>query len=369
MSNKKGTKRQIIEIEMPGQDNQLGQQESGRALRSATASPVLTRQDRPSSSGLQPSATRSNGTGASATREGGGAAGTGAIATSTIGIMGSAEYAGHATGGTHGTVATDRAADRTSGTKAIASRATDENITSPAASGAVLGRAANGSKTPTGADPDGNDQNRTPSEDSASERDATGQTSSNCGPEAGSSTTIALHRTESRATTPSEASAGDMERYRSEDDDREEPRPDPALDPRWEAALRSRGAAPIDRGDPETGAIATTTDGTIGFAEYASNATGGIHGTGATVRAADRTNGTAEYASNATGGTNGPTRAGTRQVRIRRVRRSRVQDEEAITPEPRSDLEVNGPLYDSNVVDVIPESEDEARARLRPVRR
>jgi hypothetical protein len=47
------------------------------------------------------------------------------------------------------------------------------------------------------------------------------------------------------------------------------------------------------------------------------------------------------------------------------VRSSRVQDEEANTPEPRSDLEVNGPLYDNNVVDVIPEPEDEARARVR----
>ena len=96
MSNKKGTKRQIIEIEDPGQEQNLGQRESGRARRSNTTFPVLTRQDRPSSSGLQPAATRSNGTGA------------------------------------------------------IATRANDENIHSPAASGAALGRAANGTKTSTG---------------------------------------------------------------------------------------------------------------------------------------------------------------------------------------------------------------------------
>ena len=124
------------------------------------------------------------------------------------------------------------------------------------------------SKTSTGVDPEGNDLNRTPSEDNALERDAAGQTSSNSGPKAGSSITAALHRTRNRATTPSEASAGDLERHRSGDDDREGPRPNPALDPRWEAAIRARGTGTsIIRGDPRTGAIATTTGGTTGSAE------------------------------------------------------------------------------------------------------
>ena len=130
--------------------------------------------------------------GVSATRAGGGFGGTGAIATSIHGTTArSAEYGGHPTGGTDVTGATDRAADRTHGARAIASRATDENIHSPAARGVVLGRAANESKTPTGADPEGNDLNRTPLEDSASDRDAAGQTSGNSGPEAGSSVTAA----------------------------------------------------------------------------------------------------------------------------------------------------------------------------------
>ncbi len=47
--------------------------------------------------------------------------------------------------------------------------------------------------------------------------------------------------------------------------DREVPRPDPAADPRWEAAIRARGTGtPIIRDDPGTGAIASSaTDGTI----------------------------------------------------------------------------------------------------------
>ena len=36
-----------------------------------------------------------------------------------------------------------------------------------------------------------------------------------------------------------------------------------------------------------------------------------------------------------------------------------------IAPEPSTDLEVNGPYWDSHVVDVVPESDDEARTRIR----
>ena len=199
--------------------------------------------------------------------------------------------------------------------------------------------------------PEGNDLNRTPSEDNASERDAAGQTSSNSGPEAGPSITVALHRTRTRATAPSEASAGYLERHMSEDDDREGPRPDPVSDPRWEAAIRARGmGTPINRGDPGTGAIATTTGGTTGSAEYARHATGGPDGTEATVRAAD--------------GTNGPTQAGIRQGTTR-VRGSAVQSAVALAPEPSTDLEVNGPYWDSHVVDVVPESDEDARTRVR----
>ena len=73
--------------------------------------------------------------GVSATRAGGGAGGTGAIATSIHGTTAPAEYGGHPTGGTDVTGATDRATDRTHGARAIASRATDENIHSPATRG------------------------------------------------------------------------------------------------------------------------------------------------------------------------------------------------------------------------------------------
>ena len=172
--------------------------------------------------------------------------------------MGSAEYAGHATGGTHETGATVRAADRTSRTGAIASRATDENIHSPAASGAALGRATNGTKTSTGADPEDYDQTRTPSEDSVSEMAAAGQTPSQDGPETSSSSTVALDRTRNLAATSPEANVGSQGRDRSAEDvsvraatgattliqsnsrglsqagtqDREVPRPDPASDPR-----------------------------------------------------------------------------------------------------------------------------------------
>ena len=137
---------------MPGQENQLGQQESGRARRSATASPVLTRQDRPSSSGLQPAATRSDGTGASATK-------LKDRTTSAVAPQG-------------------RATGVNIGTGAIGSRATAEHIHTPAASGAALGRTVNGSQTSTGVDSDGGDQIRTPEEDSVSEMAAAGSTTS-----------------------------------------------------------------------------------------------------------------------------------------------------------------------------------------------
>ena len=116
---------------------------------------------------------------------------------------------------------------------------------------------------------------------------------------------------------------GEGPKTSSEDDDREGPRPDQASDPRWAVAIRARGTGtPINRGDPGTGAIATTTGGTTG---------------------------SAEYARNATGGTNGTTQAGTRQGTTR-VRRSSVHAEVAITEEPSTDLEVNGPRWDDHVV-------------------
>ena len=90
----------------------------------------------------------------------------------------------------------------------------------------------------------------------------------------------------------------------------------------------------------------------------------GTDGTGATFRAADGTNGTAEYARNATGGTNGATQAGTHEGRTR-VARSSVHAEEAITPEPSTDHEVNGPYWDSHVVDMVPESDDATNRRTR----
>ena len=267
MSNKKGTKRQIIEIEDPGQEQNLGHRESGRARRSIATSPALTRKNRPSSSGLQPAATRSDGTGAIATRAKDGTDGTRAIANTTGGTMGSAEYARNATGGTDGTGATVRAADRTSGTGPIASRATDENIHSLAASG---------TKTSTGADPEDNDETRAPSEDNVSEMAAAGQTPSQDGPETRSFSTAALDRTRTKAATSPEANAGSQGRDRSADDvsmrtatgattltqsnsrglsqagtqDREVPRPDPATNPRWGALLRSMGVVPMGPGQP-----------------------------------------------------------------------------------------------------------------------
>ena len=177
-----------------------------------------------------------------------------------------------------------------SGTGAIASRATNETINSPAADGAALGRASHGSMSSTRADPEVKDQTRTPEEDSVSEMAAAGSTTSTQsrfinrgGPEARSSSTIALDRTRTRAATSPEASAGNQEWNRSADDvsvraatgvktqsnscrlsqagtqDREVPRPDPAADLRWEAAIRAVGVrTPIIREDPGTWAIAKT---------------------------------------------------------------------------------------------------------------
>ena len=48
-----------------------------------------------------------------------------------------------------------------------------------------------------------------------------------------------------------------------------------------------------------------------------------------------------------------------------RVRGSAVQSAVAIAPEPSTDLEVNGPYWDSHVVDVVPESDEDDRARIR----
>ena len=318
MSNKKGTKRTIID---PGQEQNLGQRESGRDRRSDTTSPVLTRQDRPNSSGLRPVATRSNGIEASATRATGGIDRTGAIATTTGGTNGTGAIASRATGGTNGTGAIVEATGRTNGTGAIASGATNETIHSPAAGGAALGRAVNGSMSSTGVDPEVNDQTRTPEEGSVSEMATAGSTTptqsrfiNRGGSDATSSSTV--DRTKTRATTSPEASAGSLGRVRSADDisvraatgvttlpqsnsrgrsqagteDRAVPRPDPASDPRREAALRAvKGRTPIIREDPGAGAIATTTCGTNETGAIAS-ATGGTDGTGAIVRATGVTN-------------------------------------------------------------------------------
>ena len=62
MSSRKGTKRTIIEIDPPAQDlRDLGQRECSRARRTDSTSPVLTRQDHSTSSGLQGATARTNG--------------------------------------------------------------------------------------------------------------------------------------------------------------------------------------------------------------------------------------------------------------------------------------------------------------------
>ena len=115
MSSRKGTKRNIIEIEHPGQEQHLGQRESSRARRADTTSPVLTRQDRPSSTGLRSATVMRNGTGA------------------------------------------------------IAQSATDRTSTSSSAGGAALARADTEPMSSTGAGSSDNDQAGTPSEDNVSE--------------------------------------------------------------------------------------------------------------------------------------------------------------------------------------------------------
>ena len=83
---------------------------------------------------------------------------------------------------------------------------------------------------------------------------------------------------------------------------------------------------------------------------YSSRATAENSGTGAIVRATDRTSGT--------------TQAGTRQGRTT-VARSYVHAGEAITPEPSTDLEVNGPRWDNHFVDMMLESDDATNSRTR----
>ena len=160
MSSRKGTKRSIIEIEHPGQEQTLGQRESSRARRADTTSPVLTRQDRPSSSGLRSAAAMNNGTGA------------------------------------------------------IAAGATDRTSNSPSASGAALVRADNEPMSSTGAGSDDNDQAGTPSEDDVSEMATAGPTtptqsssSSHGGPEAQPPNTGALARMRTRTASPAEVVA------------------------------------------------------------------------------------------------------------------------------------------------------------------
>ena len=66
----------------------------------------------------------------------------------------------------------------------------------------------------------------------------------------------------------------------------------------------------------------------------------------------------------ATDRTRGTTQAGTRQGG-NRVARSSVHNGEAITPEPSTDLEVNGPRWDNHFVDMVLESDDATNSRTR----
>ena len=231
MSSRKGTKRGIIEIDHPGQEQHLGQRESSRARRADTTSPVLTRQDRPSSSGLRSATVMRNGTGA------------------------------------------------------IAQSATDRTSTSSSADGAALARADTEPMSSTGAGDSDNDQAGTPSEDSVSERTAAGATTpkqssfgSHGGPEAQPSSTRALVRTGSSAASPAGAVANGPGQPRGADGvstqaatgvvtltqsnsrrssragtgDQVARRPDPAADPLWGAMLRATGVLPpITREEPE----------------------------------------------------------------------------------------------------------------------
>ena len=62
MSSRKGTKRNIIEKNPPAQDlRDLGQRERSRARGTDSTSPVLTRQDHSTSSGLQGATARTSG--------------------------------------------------------------------------------------------------------------------------------------------------------------------------------------------------------------------------------------------------------------------------------------------------------------------
>jgi len=60
----------------------------------------------------------------------------------------------------------------------------------------------------------------------------------------------------------------------------------------------------------------------------------------------------------------GATQANTRQATTR-VRRSSVHAEETITAEPSTGLEVNGPRWDSHIVETVPETDDAIIARQR----
>ena len=62
--------------------------------------------------------------------------------------------------------------------------------------------------------------------------------------------------------------------------------------------------------------------------------------------------------------TDGTTQAGTRQGTTM-VARSSVHAEEAITAEPSTDIEVNGPHWDGYIVETVHESDDAIRGRTR----
>ena len=62
MSTRKGTKRTIIEIDPPAQDLRvLRREDRSRARGTDSTSPVLTRQDHSTSSGLREATARTNG--------------------------------------------------------------------------------------------------------------------------------------------------------------------------------------------------------------------------------------------------------------------------------------------------------------------
>ena len=123
-------------------------------------------------------------------------------------------------------------------------------------------------------------------------------------------------------------------------EDREVPRPDPAADPRWEAAIRARGTRPpITRDDPGTTSTVAPQSGVIS-ANGTNGSTPGTSSTVAGVISANGTNGATLGATStvapqggviSANGTNGATLASTYRGTTR-VRRSAVHAGVAITP-------------------------------------